>query len=270
MLLSHSTILRCHHTRAIWKNNLHRIPTFNACFNLKYSQFSTDGSKDINETQDGQLLYRRSANRFNFPRYLLAFSTFQTGYWIWYITDFTPAISAKGVFEVNQSVGGIGLGLSVLMIVGSCIYPRYLISEISLLNKGEVLIKNLTLPFATAEKVGKKYPAGTLKVEGVDRDQLIKKGSILNYNGHLGISNSNGRFPMLLNPKPDEVMNEASLVSLLLPGSLSARDKRELRRQTDEGQESTPTSDGRQAANQRRGYVKSRPKSTRQLPRVRP
>jgi hypothetical protein len=207
------------------------------------------------ETEPGKLLYQRSKNRFNFPMYLTAFSTCQMGYWLWYVTEFTAAVAAKTDFEVNYYLGGVGLGLSVIMVVGSCAYPRLLISEIRDLGKGVVSIKNLTAPFATVDKVGTTYTAGSLKVDDVDKEHIIKKGSIANYRNHLAITRSNSRFPLLLSPSQDDFLREANLVSLLIPGSLSAREKTAL------------NGDKKKVTRQRKAYARI-PNSTRQLPRI--
>jgi hypothetical protein len=258
------SIRRCYRSCATRLDYLRVVPSSNACCHQKHSYFSTQGANESDgqtlENEPGKLLYRRSENRLNVPRYFLAFSTCQMGYWIWYVTEFTAAIASKGVFEVNYYLGGIGLGMSVILMVGSCAYPRHLISEIRDLGKGELMIKNHTIPFASADKVGSNYPAGSLKIENVDKEHIIKKGSIANYGNHLAITNVNSRFPFLLSPKADDVLKEAELVSLLIPGSLSAREKREL------------NGDRKQVTKQRKRYVHVMkiPRSSRQLPRIRP
>lgn len=207
------------------------------------------------ETESGKLLYQRSKNRVNFPFYLSIFSLCQMGYWSWYVTEFASAVAAKTDFVVNHYLGGVGLGLSVVMVVGSYGYRMLLISEIRDVGNGDLFIKNLTSPFATGDLVGTTYPAGSLKVDGVDKEQIVKKGSIANYGNHLAITRSNSRFPLLLSPVQDDFLMEANLVSKLMPGSLSAREKRAL------------SGEKKQITRQRKQYVRI-PNSTRQLARI--
>lgn len=245
-------------------NRRDRPASISYCCSQRHSFFSTAKAHNNNvhksdgmtpETEPGKLIYQRSKNRFNFPMYLTAFSTCQMGYWLWYVTEFTAAVAAKTNFEVDYYLGGVGLGLSVIMVVGSCAYPSLLISEIRDLGRGVVSIKNLTAPFATVDKVGTTYTAGSLKVDNVDKEHIIKKGSIANYRSHLAITRSNSRFPLLLCPSQDDFLKEADLVSLLMPGSLSAKEKGVL------------SGDKKKITRQRKGYARI-PNSTRQLPRI--
>jgi len=256
-----------------FNRNQNLFPQFDYSSRLHFFSTKTSGKDIAEETKEqGELLYQRSPNRLTFPRYLLRFSTLHTGYWIWYVVDFTPAVAAKGAFAVNESIGIFGLGLALFMLAGSCMYPRYLISEIRELDKGETLVKHYSLPFVKVEKVGTRYPAGALKIDGEgDQHQIVSKGkgSIANYNGHLAIKVPNQRFHLLLDPKPDEVKDEVALASLLLRGVFGKKEKKEWKRQLEE-EKIIDSPDGKEEVTRQRGFagMKRRPRSIQQLPRV--
>jgi len=190
----------------------------------KYSRFffsSSTPSKDTGHSKS-RLLYQRDPERLLFPRYLVGFNMFHSVYWVWYVVDFVPAVAAKGAFEVNELVGSVGLGLALIMLGGSCLYPRFLVGEISRTQKGNgTIVKCYTLPFVRLEtnESATVYPRGKLRIENeTARETILKDGkkSLWDVDRHLGIEAEGSRFPLLIAPLPEEVVRETELASILL------------------------------------------------------
>ena len=116
-------------------------------------------SPSINKssTKSNVVLYKSHSSKSFFPRALLSLSTIHTGYWIWYVCDFTPFVqeqalssaanaAAVGTTEsavdittsissIDNTVGYVGLGLAIFMSAASLIYPTSLVQEIQLVTQ---------------------------------------------------------------------------------------------------------------------------------------
>jgi len=179
------------------------------------------------------LLYRREESRNMIPRSLFLFSTFNTSYWVWYVTDFVPAISAAEL-QVDASWGYVGLGIGLVsnLVVG--LYGTSLVSTISYDPKhNNLLVSKHTLPLLRGSAKAKKYKVGDLMIESSSNDKMkIFEHGIENFQGHLSLKSvlaTSGRryinySPLLLEIRqPSEINTNPNLMTdlLLLQGNNS-------------------------------------------------
>ena len=176
-------------------------------------------------TRDDQaiLLYERDESRNVIPRSLFLFSTINTGYWVWYVIDFVPAISAAEL-QVDASWGYVGLGIGMVsnFVVG--LYGTSLVSKILYDAKANNLfVYKHTLPLLRSSAKPMTYNVGDLMIESSPKDKMmILDRGIENFQGHLSLKSvrSSGRFnsPLLLEIRhAQEVsMNPSLLESILL------------------------------------------------------
>jgi hypothetical protein len=191
------------------------------------------------------LLYKRNASKALFPRALLSLSTVHTGYWTWYVLDFTPSIQASTTAAIDNTVGYLGLGLAIFMSIGSLIYPKSLIQEIQLETTRTILssasagtsagtsddhnktsssivqVRTYSLPFVTPSSTPMTFALGDVVIDSPnDTKQIITdyKGDISQYSGYLPI-HAEGRYINLLlqlsdnenaNPNPNVNANTNS------------------------------------------------------------
>ena len=197
------------------------------------NNLSTETSSSSSTDDQSILLYRRDEARNVIPRSLFLFSTFNTSYWVWYVTDFVPAISAAEL-QVDASWGyaGLGIGLISNLVVG--LYGTSLISTISYDPKhNNLLVSKHTLPLLRGSAKATRYKVGDLMIESSSNEKMeIFERGIENFQGHLSLKNvlaMNGRrffnySPLLLEIRqPSEVNMNPDLVTelLLLRGSNS-------------------------------------------------
>ena len=89
--------------------------------------FSTDNKKTE------ELLFERGNEQFTLIRTGLGFSSFHTAYWIWYTTDFVPAVNAANIPElyVDPMLGVTGTlfaaGLQLIFFA----WPKRLVSRLT-------------------------------------------------------------------------------------------------------------------------------------------
>ncbi len=169
---------------------------------------STKQSEENNVGTSSTLLYRRHPSKALFPRMLLSLSTIHTGYWAWYVLDFTPALqsaveqsssASKTASDLaatvsvgfidNTTIGYMGLSLAICMSIGSIIYPQSLIQEIRLQEKKKELeIKAYSLPFILPSSTPKTYKLGDIVIDSPrDVKQIIEEynNDISRYDGYL-------------------------------------------------------------------------------------
>lgn len=172
------------------------------------------------------LLYKANSSKARFPRGLVGFSLVHTGYWSWYVLDFTPALKATAVdpSTIDSTVGYLGLGLSIFMSIGSMIYPKSLVSEISLNEANRSLqVKTFSLPFVMPSKPV-EYQLGDLVIDSpndVTKILTDYNGLISGFPGHMAL-HAEGKFTnLLMNMKEDadeEILENKLLLQSLMPG----------------------------------------------------
>jgi hypothetical protein len=157
-----------------------------------------------NHHKDDQytLLYARSPTRSIYPRTTLAFSSFNTLYWLWYTFDFTPTVNASAIEKatlnqidaetlelllVDSTMGYVGLGMALIIWGGSIWYPKHLVSAIwkSKDNDGCLAVSTLSLPFVNIPSI-----LGDNKDTVVfSREQLQSESNVQFFNrGEIGIA----------------------------------------------------------------------------------
>lgn len=168
--------------------------------------------------EDGnRILYRRDQSK-RFPQLLIGGTIIHSGYWFWYVTDFTNTLSDAGL-QVSEHIGGLGFGFSVMMMAAATLYPRHLISEIIVASggTGQVVVKLHTLPFARPENDGKIYARGDLSIgTEADKMKLEKNEGFKNQTGHMAIDASDKRLNILLDTSNADLIDEEGLTQMLL------------------------------------------------------
>ena len=189
------------------------------------------------------LLYKRNPSKAFFPRALLSLSTVHTGYWTWYVCDFTPhvqtavqvattsAITDASSITIDTTVGYVGLGLAIFMSIGSALYPTSLIQEIQLkepiiVGKSDydhdqdkhssasatLQIRTYSLPFITPSSTVTQYNVGDVLIDSPnDTKEIITKGGgdISYFNGYLPL-HVEGRYINLLLQLSDSDMKDGN------------------------------------------------------------
>lgn len=220
---------------------------------------STTTSTASTSSDVGELLYRRASNRLAFPRFLLGMTTLHTSYWFWYVIDFTPTINsaaaarnaeiAKAIKNgaadattstataavdafsgIDPTVGYLGLGMAILMSLGSAAFPRHLVSEVrtgpNAMGAGSLRVGVHTLPFCTPQTGDKTtvYPPAAVTIDStVDAEKIFTKhdGDLRKQRGFLALRAEGTRANLLLNiGSDDEVKREDLLLNYILPSRL--------------------------------------------------
>ncbi|KAL3793924.1 hypothetical protein ACHAWO_002304 [Cyclotella atomus] len=149
--------------------------------------------------QSYSLLYARSPARSFYPRTTLAFSSFNTLYWLWYTFDFTPSVNASAyekaslqqidletldLLLVDTTMGYVGLGMALVIWGGSIWYPKHLVSAIwkSEGDDGGLAVSTLSLPFVQVPSI-----LGGTNTE-FSKEQLQSESSVKFFNrGEIGV-----------------------------------------------------------------------------------
>lgn len=176
------------------------------------------------------IMYKAQNSRANFPRGILAFSGLNSAYWTWYVVDFAPSIQATtgiAAAEADNTVGYLGLGLSIFMSLGSMLYPKSLINEIALVKKNgtnDVLaVKTYNIPLVFPSK-SIIYPLGNLVIDSPnDVTRIISEydGDIGRFPGHLALHAENKYTNLLISldkNSSNEVFKKDLLLKCLTPG----------------------------------------------------
>lgn len=192
--------------------------------------------------QLGELLYSRSPNRAMVPRGLLSMTTLHTSYWLWYVLDFTPSLNAAAAKKneliaaasdgavafsgVDTTVGYLGLGMAIMMSLGSAAFPKYLISEIREENNGALRVGVHSLPFCipqTGSQATVYPPAGVTIDSTADADAIFAKnnGDLTKSRGFLALRATGKRVNFLLNISAEDTMNRPDvLLDHILPSAV--------------------------------------------------
>lgn len=177
------------------------------------------------QTNPNRIIYARNPKRRFFARALLGSSTVHMAYWAWYVLDFTPAVNASNIemIQMDPTVGYVGWTLSVIMLGGASLYPKYLIGEISVSHaktKNDKIIKCHTFPLVNLETVGTHVDGNITKIrmdtEDNKRKQLVDEGKLPI--GHVAVEMEGMRGNFLLDVKEDqgEVVDKIDLVAFLM------------------------------------------------------
>jgi hypothetical protein len=79
-------------------------------------------------------LFERSTDNYLLLRTGVGFSSFHSLYWLWYVTDFIPAVNASPVSElhIDPTLGWAGLGFALSIQAVFLLYPKRLVSRLAL------------------------------------------------------------------------------------------------------------------------------------------
>ena len=83
---------------------------------------------------DGEvLLFERGPDQYALMRSGLGFSCFHTAYWLWYTTDFIPAVNASPMPElhIDPMLGLVGIGFAGLIQSIFMVFPSRLVSKLT-------------------------------------------------------------------------------------------------------------------------------------------
>lgn len=233
----------------VWSlSTLHRKSTAPLIIN---SFFGTSSASSTNKTEECEkkkkLIYQRDPKRTLFPRSLLAGSILHSSYWTWYILDFVPALNNSPIeaLHVDPTISYCGFVISVLMLGGSVLYPRYLVGEVSLEDDKKV-VKCYSLPFVTLENDGMKIKndsddaEDSIHIDEISLDARRKlRDEHIFVRGHIPIIKEGMKGHMLLDIKEErnEIKDKKGLAAFLLGwkirGSDNDDDSRNARKKTD-------------------------------------
>lgn len=211
--------------------------------NLEIRLFSSD-TRNKNEAKEESssppptLLYKASSSKATFPRGLLAFTTVHASYWSWYVLDFTPALQASAAdpASIDPTVGYLGLGLSIFMSIGSFLYPKSLISEISRKDNGNeglahVQIKTFSLPFVLPSSIT-EYKLGDIVIDSpgdVTKILTDYNGDMSRFPGHMALHAQGTYTNLLMNmdekSNKGEIVDNDLLLQTLKPGQVHSLPK---------------------------------------------
>jgi len=214
------------HNSSISKGNQrHNQPDIRHPFPPKQPRcFRTDSTPP--EHPNARLLYQRDPKRLMLPRCLVGLNALQCTYWAWFIVDVVPGLAVKEGFDgISYMAGSMGLVMSLLMLGGSCLYPRLLVGEISKTeNDDGTIIKCYTVPLIRLETDDQAtvYPRGKLRIE----NELDQKKFIDGIESHLSIVADDARCPLLFAPMPGEIKRKAELMPLFLVDSVNEQHQR--------------------------------------------
>jgi len=169
--------------------------------NFRWLSASASASKS-NDKQP-EIIYKSSSALL--PRALLSISSLNALYWSWYLYDFMPTMLTSQL-NIYPELGYIGFTVSIGMFVGSCMYPKYLISEITMQQDNQSYtgasyqVKRHTLPFCNMESIGIQTP----KIEWMYNDKSID--SHLNEHLFLKLDDPTNK-KLILHVRPHELMH---------------------------------------------------------------
>ena len=183
-------------------------------------------------------------------------------YWVWYVTDFVPAVNASPIesFHIDPIYGFGGLGLSLLIQTAFTLYPLSLVSKIAYRNSDsrsksdsgdgrgknissspqEILVWKHTLPLLQPSSKPLVFPVGGISLDRTSENTRIiledLGGNIENFEGFLGLkkvsketkeSSLTAYFPLLVDiRKPSEVCDSESMIQVLLSGGTKIHNKK--------------------------------------------
>jgi len=181
------------------------------------------------------------------PRGLLAMTTVHTSYWLWYVLDFTPSLNAAAAKKnellaatagstattaetfagIDPTIGYLGLGMAIMMSLGSAAFPKYLISEIREEGKGGALRVGVhSLPFCTPQMGAQAQvypPAGVVIDSTADASAIFTRnnGDLTKSRGFLALRATGKRANLLLNISAEDTMSRPdALFEYILPSEM--------------------------------------------------
>ena len=200
------------------------------------------------QPQLGELLYSRAPSRAMVPRGLLALTTVHTSYWLWYVLDFTPSLNAAALAKnevlaaaaasdgaaanveafagIDPTVGYLGLGMAIMMSLGSAAFPRYLVSEIRKADNGALQVGVHSLPFCTPQTgtQGEVYPPAGVTIDSTNDASAIftrNNGDLRKSRGFLALRAEGKKVNLLLNINGEDTMNQPEeLLDYILPSEM--------------------------------------------------
>ena len=185
------------------------------------------------------------------PRGLLALTTVHTSYWLWYVLDFTPSLNAMAAKKndalaataaatsdgaaaasveafagIDPTVGYLGLGMAIMMSLGSAAFPKYLVSEIRKADNGALRVGVHSLPFCTPQTGSQTevYPPAGVTIDSTNDASAIftrNNGDLTKSRGFLALRAEGKRVNLLLNINGDDAMNRPDeLLDYILPSEM--------------------------------------------------
>jgi len=112
------------------------------------------------------LYERRTDPSTTIMRSGLFFSTFHTGYWIWYITDFIPLVnqqSSMPELHIDPALGYGGLFCAALLNAAFLVYPKRLVSKLAYRPQSQkIMVYTHRLPIVRPNE----FPSASFPVGG--------------------------------------------------------------------------------------------------------
>lgn len=193
--------------------------------NKKSSVSSSNTTTDV-------LLYERSTDNYALMRSGLGFSSFHTAYWLWYNTEFIPAVNASPIedLHIDPTLGMAGFFFALAIQAIFTIYPKRCISKLELRDNRELIIYTHSLPWIRPATQGKIVPLGEVMLDPHSKDlqEVLTEcdADLRRFRGTLGMGK---RWPPYILdirddrnvPQPDEL-----LCALLYPELLQKQDNR--------------------------------------------
>lgn len=183
------------------------------------------------------------------PRGLLALTTVHTSYWLWYVLDFTPSLNAAAAKKnevlaataavgdgaaagveafagIDPTVGYLGLGMAIMMSLGSAAFPKYLVSEIRKADNGALRVGVHSLPFCTPQTgtQAEVYPPAGVTIDSTNDASAIftrNNGDLTKSRGFLALRAEGKKVNLLLNINGEDTMNRPDeLLDYILPSEM--------------------------------------------------
>lgn len=165
------------------------------------------------------LIYQRENNRATFPRAVLALSTFNSTYWVWYTFDFIPSVNHSPLdqIHVDPTFGYIGIFLGLTIQAASIFYPLRMVSKIEYDRKAQnITTYHHDVPTIFQSAFGHTVPLGKLTLDPASADarKLIEETE--SFSGALALSVGKERMPLLVDVQQGELKEVDLFVQMLL------------------------------------------------------
>jgi hypothetical protein len=166
------------------------------------------------------IIYQRSTNRVAFPRAVLALSTFNSTYWLWYTLDFIPTVNASSLdqIHIDYTFGFLGMAISLTLQAATLVYPQRLVSKIQYdPSTQDLTIFNHDVPTIWASSFSRTYPLGTVSLDAgsADAKQLVNEQEL--FRGALALKvHKNQWMPLLVDLQDDDDLPDPALFTKIL------------------------------------------------------
>jgi len=170
---------------------------------------------DLHSIPTPELIYERGDETLKLLKSGIIFSSFHTSYWVWYTTEFIPAVNASPMPElhIEPMLGYTGIAFALLTQGAFFLFPKCLVSKVERRPSGwigerqvpaQLWIYTYSIPFIRpAAKASKVIdlaadlppladPAAT------EARQLLERGHMDGYTGRIPIKMSGQTIPFLL------------------------------------------------------------------------